>query len=121
MNDLLEKSFDFGVRLTELAGWLKDEGKPFPLIGQLLECGAGICVSLRISNDMPLIRRESYAQAFQQSEEAEYLLEMMVKVGCLTELQSRPLLSDCRFIKEGIMTLKKERKRQGRRDPGKAL
>ena len=42
MNELLIKAFDFGIRLLELANYLDEEKKHFPLMPRLLECGTGI-------------------------------------------------------------------------------
>jgi len=37
MTDLQANAFDFGIRVVELAGWLKEVGKKFPLIDRLPE------------------------------------------------------------------------------------
>ena len=103
MADYLSQSFDFGVRIIMMSEWMKQEGKEFPLIQRLLECGAGLCVSMRVAE--ALNDRSIRVQAFQQIEEAECLLELMVKAGFLTELQSKPLLFDCNAIKEKIKEL----------------
>ena len=36
MTDLQANAFDFGIHVVELAGWLKEIGKEFPLIDRLL-------------------------------------------------------------------------------------
>lgn len=53
MNGLLAKTFDFGIRIIELAGYLDEEKKRFPLIGRLLEGGTGIGVCMRVSETQP--------------------------------------------------------------------
>jgi hypothetical protein len=59
MNELLIKAFDFGIRIIELANYLDEEKKLFPLTARLLECGTGIGVSLRVSNNLPTRLQEN--------------------------------------------------------------
>ncbi len=98
MEDILLKTLDFGIRIVEISNYLEDENKRFHLIGRLLECGTGIGVLLRISEAMPQYRRENCIKAFTLASEAEFLLELMVKTGAISDQQSRPILSDCRSI-----------------------
>jgi len=104
VKELLMKTFDFGIRVVELANYLDEGKRRFPLIDRLLECGTGIGVGLRISETQPKTRAEYYAQACKLAVETEYLLELMVKTAFLTEQQSKPMLTQCRSIKEGIET-----------------
>lgn len=105
MDELLNKAFDFGVRIVELANYLEDEKKLFPLMNRLHECAGGICVSLRVASHMRKNLREDGTDAYRLSLEAEYLLELMVKTGFLSERQSGPILTDCRFLKAETETL----------------
>lgn len=100
MNELMLKAFDFGIRIIELANYLAEEKKLFPLITRLLECGTGIGVSLRVSDRFPKSMQENCMQAYKLALEAEYLLELMAKTGFINENQSKPILNDCRHIKE---------------------
>lgn len=100
MNEILAKAFDFGIRIIELGNYLEEEKKLFPLKARLLECGTGIGVYLRVSNNLPKSLQENYAQAYKLTLETEYLLELMVKTGFISEDQSKPILTDCRFIKD---------------------
>jgi len=47
MNEPIMKAFDFGIRLIELANYLDEEKKHFPLMTRLIECGTGINVYLQ--------------------------------------------------------------------------
>lgn len=102
MEDLIAKGFDFSIRIIEIANYLTEEHKQFPLLGRMLECGTGIGICLRISNEYIKTPQESYAQAYRLSQETEYLLELLVKTGFVTEIQIKPILADCRFLKNGI-------------------
>lgn len=100
MNELMIKAFDFGVRILELANYLNEENKLFPLMTHLLECGTGIGVSLRVSDSIPKSMQENCMHALKLTLETEYLLELMAKTGYINENQSKPILKDCRHIKE---------------------
>jgi four helix bundle protein len=102
MKDLIDKSFDFSVRIIEIANYLAEENKQFPLIDCLLECGTGIGICLRISDEITKNLQESYGQAYRLSLETEYMLELLVKTGFVNEVQIKPILSDCRFLKVEI-------------------
>lgn len=102
MNELLAKAFDFGIRIVELANYLDEEKKRFPLIERLIECGTGTGVNLRISKEYDKKQNESYVLAYKQVLETEYLLELLVKTDFLYEKQSVPILKDCRVIKDEI-------------------
>ncbi len=102
MEDILLKTLDFGIRIVEISNYLEYENKRFPLIGRLLECGTGVGVLLRISEVMPQYRRENRVKAFMLASEAEFLLELMVKTSVISEQQSKPILSDCRSIKDQL-------------------
>jgi len=100
MNELIIKAFDFGIRLIELANYLDEEKKYFPLIPRLLECGTGISVYLQVSDSFPKSMQENCMQSYKLTVETEYLLELMAKTGVINEIQCKPILNDCRCIKE---------------------
>lgn len=100
MYELLTKAFDFGIRIIELANYLDEEKKPFPLMNLLLECGTGIGACLRASEGFPDSFPEDRIRACKLALETEYLLELMVKTGFITEIQSKPILADCRFLRD---------------------
>lgn len=99
MEELLSKAFDFSVRSIELANYLEEENKVFPMKTRFLECAEGLCVCLRTADKLQKNAREYLAQAYRLSLEAECLLELMVKTGFLNEKQSVPILTDCRYLK----------------------
>lgn len=99
MDHLQDKSFDFSIRIMEMAKYLEEEKKPFPLIDRLLACAAGIGINLRLAALDGRRAADSFGQALSCAVEAEYLLEAMVKTSCLTEKQSTTVINDCREIK----------------------
>jgi four helix bundle protein len=102
VEELINKAFDFSIRVIELANYLDEEKRQFPLTSRLLECAEEICVCLRVSHHSPKSSPENSTQAYQLALEAECLLELMVKTGAINETQSKPILSDCRFLKDEI-------------------
>ena len=102
MNELPTKAFDFSIRIIELANYLDEEKRLFPLTARLLECAVGICVCLRVSYHLPKSALEHCKQAYKLALETECLLELMVKTGFMNEIQSEPILTDCRFLKDEI-------------------
>ncbi len=96
MKEILEKSFDFSVRALELINYLKTENRPFPLAERFLSRAADIGITVRlIRGTGKQSFSDRYKQALNYLLEAEYLLEIMVKTGYLSEKQSRPMMDDC--------------------------
>lgn len=105
MEEILLKTLDFGIRVVELSNYLEDENRKFPLINRLLECGVGIGICMRLSKGMPQYHRENCIKAYKLALEAEFLFGLMVKTGVISEHQSRPILFDCRSIKDQLRNL----------------
>jgi len=103
MQELLENSFDFSIRLSELVRYLQDEGKEFPLWQRLLICGNGIGTNLRMA-EMSVVKERAVKleQALACAVECEHLLKLMAKTGYLSERQSEPLRKDCSRLVELI-------------------
>ncbi len=113
MDQVLEKSFDFSIRIIELVKYLNEEKKPFPLSERLLACVAEMGVCLRLA-ELTGEKSAGVRQALSCAVEAEYLLEAMVKTGYLTEKQSRPVIGGCRALKSliaGLLQKKDARKK----------
>ena len=102
MSALLDTAFDFSIRSIELVKYLEEEKRQFLLSERLMECAEGICVSLRMAQYMPRSASEYGAQALKLALEAECLLELMVKTGCMSDMQSTPILAECRFLKDEL-------------------
>lgn len=102
MKKLLENSFDFSIRAIELIKYLDEEKKPFLLSERFLACATGIGVAIRIAQ---LADPKSYTEAFSYAVETEYLLDIMVKTGCLHKKQSEPITEDCRRLKDAVAEL----------------
>lgn len=102
MNQLLENSFDFSIRAMELIRYLNEEKKPFLLSERFLNCATAIGISLRLAQTTD---ENSLRDAYSYAVETEYLLEIIVKTGCLQKKQSQPIVEDCRALKEAVAEL----------------
>lgn len=107
MNQLLENSFDFSIRAMELIRYLNEEKKTFLLRERFLVCATGIGISLRLTK---VKNDKSFEEALDYAVETEYLLEIMVKIGCLKKKQSQPIVDDCRALKYAISELVQKEK-----------
>jgi len=102
MSALLDKAFDFSIRSIELVNYLEEERRPFPLATRFLECSVEACVCLRMSHYVPKSASDYRPQALKLTLEAECLLELMVKTGCMSDMQSVPILTECTFLKDEL-------------------
>lgn len=81
-----ESAYDLSLRIAEIVRYLKEEGGEFPLGDKLLDCGVRAGISTR---------EEKLKAAADYVQQADYILEMAVKSGYLSERQSLPIRSDC--------------------------
>lgn len=104
MQEILDKSFDFSIRALEMINYLNMENKPFALSERFLSCAVGIGMAVRLMRETG---NQSFSdkgrQALTYLMEVEYLLEIMVKTGYLSEKQSQPMTDDCRRL-EALIT-----------------
>ena len=85
--------FNFSVRIAELAKYLKVDEKKFPLAERLLVCGvdAGFACS-EIDID------KNAKEAREYLAKADYIIEIAVTGGYLSEVQSIRIHDDCRLL-----------------------
>jgi hypothetical protein len=74
------------MRIGELVRHLRENGQGFPLCGRLLFCGV---------NTGLYIRRGKMKEAAELVEEADYIIEMAVVAGYLTQYQDKHIRADC--------------------------
>ncbi len=93
--DIQESAYDLSVRIAEAVRYLKEKAEGFPLGGKLLDCGVRAGISAR-EGDLKA--------ALDYVRQADYILEMAVKSGYLSERQSQPIRADC----AGLLTALEE-------------
>ena len=107
MDDLLKRADDFYGYVIELTSWIEEEGKEFPYADDLLECGRCLCEIIRNAESVCSFSQEVNMKAHNLTDEFCRLMDLLVKTGVLTEVQSEPLLSECAFIRDEIAGLQK--------------
>jgi len=84
--NIADKGFDFAIRIAELVHYLRDDGKGFPLCERLLDCGVSTGLACRAG------KKNAAAECVNQ---ADFIIEMAVKAGYLTQTQSVHIHADC--------------------------
>lgn len=100
---ITQKSFDFSVRIAELVRYLRENGKEFPLANQLLECGVGIGLACRQLSDSNKPPDDAASRAASLLREADYLLEMAVRSGYLSQRQSIYVREDAQVLLDQVI------------------
>ena len=90
---LEDKGLDFSVRIGELVRYLRENGQGFPLCDRLLFCGV---------NTGLYIRRGKTKEAAELIGEADYIIEMAVVAGYLTQRQDVHIRSDCENLLKAL-------------------
>ena len=92
--ELHKQARDYAIRVAELVKFLREDDKGFPLADELLACGVEAGFSLREPG------AEGFKKAAGALEKADYLLEMAVRAGYLTERQSVHIRDEGRALLE---------------------
>ena len=85
--------FNFSVRIAELVKYLKVDDKSFPLAERLLVYGVDVGFACR---EIGIDKNEKEAK--ECLEKADYIIEIAVTGGYLSEVQSVRIRGDCRLL-----------------------
>ena len=101
-NVIVEKSFDFAVRIVNLYKYLCDEKREFVLSKQLLRSGTSI--GANVSEAEQAQSRKDFAAkmniALKEASETEYWLRLLVKTNYIDEKQFTSVMVDCEEVKK---------------------
>ena len=104
-NAVVEKSFEFAVRIVNLHKYLSQEQKEHTLSKQLLRCGTSIGANVSEAQ-----RGQSKADftakmciALKEANETDYWLKLLYHTDYLTEKQYRSILADMQELL-GLLT-----------------
>ncbi len=86
---LVQRAYDFSVRVAECVKFLKEDERHFSLSDKLLDCGLSAGLAVRNGK-----RKEAAAFV----EQADYILEMAARSGYLTETQTRGIRADAKKL-----------------------
>ena len=93
---LNKQAQDYAIRVAELVKFLREDDRGFPLADELLACGVEIGMALREPGT------EGFKKAAEALRKADYLLEMAVSAGYLTERQSVHIRDEGRALLEAV-------------------
>ena len=106
-NVIVEKSFDFAVRIVNLRKYLTREHKEFVLSKQLLRSGTSIGANVSEAQ-----RGQSKADftakmsiALKEASESEYWIRLLYDTGYFTEPQFRSIHMDCLELKRLLSSI----------------
>ncbi|MEG0308843.1 MAG: four helix bundle protein [Clostridium sp.] len=96
-NLILDKSFNFSVKIVNLYRKLVTEKKEYILSKQLLRSGTSIGANVKegISGVSKSDFKNKLGIALKEAKETEYWLELMVETNILTKEESIESLSEC--------------------------
>lgn len=106
-NDVVEKSFDFAVRIVNLYKYLVKEHKEFVLSKQLLRCGTSVGANVTEAQ-----RGQSKADfaakmniALKEANETCYWLKLLYKTDYLSESQFESIYADAQELLKLLMSI----------------
>lgn len=96
MESFRQLAAEYPLRLTELVRYLRENGGGFPLTERLLQCSVAVGMGCRAGGDGRT--PADGTQAICVLREVDYIIDMAVRAGYLSELQSRLILQDGRQL-----------------------
>lgn len=106
-NIIVEKSFDFAVRIVNLYKYLCDEKKEFVLSKQLLRCGTSIGANVNEAQHGQ--SRADFGTkmniALKEANEALYWIKLLYKTEYINKSQFESLESDIKDIKYILISI----------------
>lgn len=108
-NAVLDKSFQFSIRIVRLYQHLCSESKEYVLSKQLLRCGTSI--GANINEAQYAITKNDFLNkmyiALKECAESMYWIELLFRTDYLTESQYTSILSDCRELHNLLSSITK--------------
>ena len=111
-NVVLEKSFDFAVRIVRLYRYLAKTKNEFVLSKQLLRSGTSIGANVTEANEAFSRNEFAYKMsiALKKCSESSYWIELLYRTDYLTEQQYSSVMSDCVELKRLLTVIVKTAK-----------
>ena len=109
---IVDKSFDFAVRIVKLYRYLCDEKKEFVLSKQLLRSGTSIGANVseaeQAQSTPDFISKMSIA--LKETSETKYWIKLLASTDYLTETESVSILNDCVELEKILVSIVKSSK-----------
>ncbi len=115
-NILLNKTFEFSIRIVNLYRYLRDEKREFDLARQILKSGTSIGANVTEAT-VAQSRKDFLAKiyiAYKEAKETEFWIKLLFATKILTEKQSTSLLNDLeeinKILSASLYTIRKKQK-----------
>ena len=115
-NVLLNKTFEFSIRIVNLYRYLRDEKREFDLARQILKSGTSIGANVTEAA-VAQSRKDFFAKiyiAYKEAKETEFWIKLLFATKILTEKQSTSLLNDLeeinKILSASLYTIRKKQK-----------
>jgi four helix bundle protein len=111
-NVILEKSFDFAVRIVHCTDWMKQELKEFDLSRQLLRCGTSI--GANVEEGTGAVSRPDFINkmqiAYKEARETHFFLRLLNKTNKLPPQLAQSMITDVDELKRILAAILKSSK-----------
>ena len=111
-NPIVDKSFNFAVRIVKLNKYLRDKHSEYVMSNQLLRSGTSIGANVREAT-----RAQTKADfnakmyiALKEAGETEYWLELLEQTGYLKPSHAKSILADCVELTKILISITKTAK-----------
>ena len=113
-NIVVEKSFEFAVRIVKLCKYLRNERKEFEIASQLLRSGTSIGANIKEAQEGQ--SKNDFVSkmniALKETSETEYWLKLLYKTGDLTEQQYESIKTECKELLKLLTAIIKSSKKE---------
>jgi len=113
-NVVVEKSFEFAVRIVKLCRYLRNEKKENEIASQLLRSGTSIGANIKEAQEGQ--SKNDFVSkmniALKEASETEYWLKLLYKTGDLTEQQYESIKTECKELLKLLTAIIKSSKKE---------
>lgn len=111
-NIIVNKSFEFAVRIVNLYKYLSDNKKEYVLSKQLLRAGTSIGANIReaVQGQSKKDFLSKMNIALKEASETEYWIELLLATNYLNSKEGKSILEDCVEIKKILHSIVKTSK-----------
>ena len=108
-NLIVEKSFQFAIRIVKLARYLREEKKEYVLSKQILRSGTSVGANIREAENTPSKRDFTCKMniALKEAGETEYWIELLIATSYLDKNDGRSILADCKEVNKILSSIVK--------------
>ena len=114
-NIIVNKSFDFALKIIDVYKYLNYSKKEYVLSKQLLRAGTSIGANVKesINAISKADFRNKMSIALKEADETEYWIELIIRSNIINEHFMKELLFDCKEICRILNSIVKNSKKEG--------